>query len=149
MITLTYPINVNIAANAIPSLHSLLLEKIPTDLTKRHIAGGAIELLVISPGYQECPQKITFCYKPGEGIELLVKKSGHFFELRKDLTFCSNPGRGIKPKVIFSAHFSGLEFYTAKITKGQNPIESIILLVIIVRHFSPSFIKRRSNFVRC
>jgi hypothetical protein len=50
MLTLTYPLDRNIAANEIPPSYLLLLEKIPTDLTKSHIAGGAILLLVIFCG---------------------------------------------------------------------------------------------------
>ena len=149
----------------------LLSEKIPTDLTKNQVAGGAIELLVISPGYQECPKKITFCSMAGGGIKLLVKKqrinfgmNQNFtfcsmagggmkllvknermdFVMSQDFTFCSMAGRGMKPKVISKAHFSSLQFNTAQFTKGLHPTENIILLVIIMAHFSPSFIKGRT-----
>lgn len=77
MNTLVYLIGGKISINAIPSLHSSSLNKNPTDLTKSSSAGGAIEHFIILSGHQQCPQKLTKSIKSGEGIKLLVKRTGY------------------------------------------------------------------------
>jgi len=84
MNTLTHLLGENIAANKIPSLHSLLLEKIPTDLTKSHVAGGAILLFVSKSGnFSDFQQKITKSSIRSGAIRLLVNSTGYVSPILK------------------------------------------------------------------